>query len=453
MAQGTFHIITFGCQMNVNDSFWLSRSLQRRGFVESPLEQAEIVILNTCSVRDKPEQKVYAALGRIKYETRRVPNSFAVVAGCVAQQIGAGFFERFPQVRLVVGGDGLAMAPDAIERLHADPALRLNLTDFSEVYPERDPALPAHGEGDIPPVAYVNIMQGCDNFCTYCIVPFTRGRQKSRSPEAILDECRALIDNGAKEITLLGQNVNSYGLDKHASGDTSFAQLLRRVAELPGLARLRFVTPHPKDLSPDVIALFAELPNLCPRLHLPLQAGSDRVLARMNRKYDMARYMSLVEALRTARPDIALSTDLIVGFPGETEEQFQETLAAVRAVDFMSSFSFCYSDRPGTAASRHEEKVEPAEKLHRLERLQALQEGLSSKWLKARVGCETEVLLEGVSRKQDGEDAGSESWQGRDPWGDAVNVSLPSGVGAPGLILPVRIVADKKHSLVGEVRK
>lgn len=453
MAQGTFHIITFGCQMNVNDSFWLSRSLQRRGFVESPLEQAEIVILNTCSVRDKPEQKVYAALGRIKYETRRVPNSFAVVAGCVAQQIGAGFFERFPQVRLVVGGDGLAMAPDAIERLHVDPALRLNLTDFSEVYPERDPALPAHGEGDIPPVAYVNIMQGCDNFCTYCIVPFTRGRQKSRSPEAILDECRALIDNGAKEITLLGQNVNSYGLDKHASGDTSFAQLLRRVAELPGLARLRFVTPHPKDLSPDVITMFAELPNLCPRLHLPLQAGSDRVLARMNRKYDMARYMSLVEALRTARPDIALSTDLIVGFPGETEEQFQETLAAVRAVDFMSSFSFCYSDRPGTAASRHEEKVEPAEKLHRLERLQALQEGLSSKWLKARVGCETEVLLEDVSRKQDGEDAGSESWQGRDPWGDAVNVSLPSGVGAPGLILPVRIVADKKHSLVGEIRK
>ena len=174
MAQGTFHIITFGCQMNVNDSFWLARSLQRRGFVESPLEKAEVVILNTCSVRDKPEQKVYAALGRIKYETRRVPGSFAVVAGCVAQQIGAGFFERFPQVRLVVGGDGLAMAPDAIERLHGDPSLRLNLTDFSEIYPERDPALPAQGEGEIPPVAFVNIMQGCDNFCTYCIVPFTR---------------------------------------------------------------------------------------------------------------------------------------------------------------------------------------------------------------------------------------------------------------------------------------
>lgn len=453
MAQGTFHIITFGCQMNVNDSFWLTRSLQRRGFVESPLEKAEIVILNTCSVRDKPEQKVYAALGRIKYETRRVPGSFAVVAGCVAQQIGTGFFERFPQVRLVVGGDGLAMAPDAIERLHADPKLRINLTDFSEVYPERDPALPARGEGPIPPVAYVNIMQGCDNFCTYCIVPFTRGRQKSRHADAILDECRALVDSGAKEITLLGQNVNAYGLDKHATGDVSFGQLLRRVAEVPGLARLRFVTPHPKDLSADVIAMFGELPNLCPRLHLPLQAGSDRVLARMNRKYDMARYKELVDGLRAARPDIALSTDLIVGFPGETEEEFQETLAAVRDVRFMSSFSFCYSDRPGTAASRHADKVEPAEKLRRLERLQAVQEELSGEWLQERVGCRTEVLLEGTSRKQDGEDTASESWQGRDPWGDAVNVSLPCGMGAAGLTVPVTIVTAKKHSLVGEVRQ
>ena len=325
MAQGTFHIITFGCQMNVNDSFWLAESLQRRGFVESPLEKAEVVILNTCSVRDKPEQKVYAALGRIKYETRRVPSSFAVVAGCVAQQIGAGFFERFPQVRLVVGGDGLAMAPDAIERLHGDPSLRLNLTDFSEIYRERDPALPAQGEGEIPPVAFVNIMQGCDNFCTYCIVPFTRGRQKSRDAGAILDECRALIDNGAKEITLLGQNVNSYGLDKHASGDTSFTRLLRKVSELPGLARLRFVTPHPKDLSPEVIAMFGEVPNLCPRLHLPLQAGSDRVLARMNRKYDMARYMTLVEGPARSAPDIVLCprTSSSV-FPAKRKSNFKK---------------------------------------------------------------------------------------------------------------------------------
>ena len=448
MAQRTFHILTFGCQMNVNDSSWLARALRQRGFAETSLDKAGVVILNTCSVRDKPEQKVYAALGRIKYETRRTPGAFAVVAGCVAQQIGDGFFDRFSQVRLVVGGDGLAMAPDAIERLCADQTLRLNLTDFTEVYPERDPALPASG-GGVPPVAYVNIMQGCDNFCAYCIVPFTRGRQKSRNAAAILDECRTLIANGAREITLLGQNVNAYGLDGHARGNLSFADLLRRVAELPGLARLRFVTPHPKDLSPEVIAMFGELPNLCPRLHLPLQAGSDRVLARMGRKYDMARFMHLVDELRAVRPDIALSTDLIVGFPGETEEQFQETLDAVRRVNFMSSFSFCYSDRPGTAASRIIDKVDPAEKAHRLELLQALQEELSTVWLQGRVGCETELLLEGTSRKQDAENG--ESWQGRDPWGDAVNVMLPSGTGAAGQILPVRIVAAKKHSLVGEV--
>lgn len=448
MAQRTFHILTFGCQMNVNDSAWLSRSLQQRGFTETTLDKAGVIILNTCSVRDKPEQKVYAALGRIKYETRHTPGAFAVVAGCVAQQIGSGFFDRFAQVRLVVGGDGLAMAPDAIERLCHERNLRLNLTDFSEVYPERDPALPASG-GNIPPVAYVNIMQGCDNFCAYCIVPFTRGRQKSRDASAILDECRALIANGAKEITLLGQNVNAYGLDGHATNAPSFAELLRQVAVLPGLARLRFVTPHPKDLSPEVIAMFGELPNLCPRLHLPLQAGSDRVLARMGRKYDMARFLHLVDALRAARPDIALSTDLIVGFPGETEEQFQETLDAVRRVNFMSSFSFCYSDRPGTAASRILDKVPHAEKLHRLERLQAVQEELSAQWLSQKVGCQTELLLEGTSRRQDA--GNGESWQGRDPWGDTVNVVLPSGTGAVGQLLPVRITGARKHSLIGEV--
>lgn len=468
MAHGTFHILTFGCQMNANDSSWLTRALERRGFVASALEDAGIVILNTCSVRDKPEQKVYAALGRIKHLTRNKPDAFAVVAGCVAQQIGAGFFNRFPKVRLVVGGDGLAQAPDAIERLCADKKLRLNLTAFSENYPERDPALPERHSTEngvaaralfehdaavqtatpVPPVAYVNIMQGCDNYCAYCIVPYTRGRQKSRNVTAILDECRAFIDSGAKEITLLGQNVNAYGLDRHSTGDTTFAQLLRQVAALPGLARLRFVTPHPKDLSSDVIAMFAELPNLCPRLHLPLQSGSDAVLARMGRKYDMSRFLRLVEELRTVRPDIALSTDIIVGFPGETEDDFQKTLDAMDAAAFMSSFSFCYSDRPGTAASRFSGKIDPAEQSRRLERLQDRQASLAARWLQARTDCETNMLLEGVSRKQDGD---AESWQGRDPWGDAVNVALPEGFGAPGRILPVRIVAARRHSLVAEV--
>jgi len=468
MPAGTFHILTFGCQMNVNDSLWLARSLRRLGFVETPLEHAEVTILNTCSVREKPEQKVYSALGRIRHATRGTPGAFAVVAGCVAQQIGAGFFERFPQVRLVVGSDGIAMAPQAIARLCDDPNLRLDYTLFSESYPERDPAL-SGAPGETPgPIAYVNIMQGCDNFCAYCIVPYTRGRQKSRATGAILDECRAALDNGAKEITLLGQNVNAFGLDAHGDPGVSFPGLLRQAAALPGLERLRFVTPHPKDFSPETAALFADLPVLCPRLHLPLQAGSDAVLTRMRRRYDRAGYLRLVEELRRARPDLALSTDIIVGFPGESEADFQETLDMLDAAGFMSSFSFVYSDRPGTKASRFPDKIPPEVKAERLDRLQERQEILSEQWLAGMVGRETTVLLEGPSRKADlppvapetdspkspstaltGENK-SESWQGRDPWGDAVNVRLPKGVGAPGMLLPVRLTAAKRHSLLAE---
>lgn len=456
MFQGTFHILTFGCQMNVNDSFWLSRSLQRRGFEESTLDEAGIVILNTCSVRDKPEQKVYTALGRIRHMTRHIPNAFVVVAGCVAQQIGSGFFDRFPQVRLVVGSDGLATAPDAIERLCREPGLRLDLTAFSEAYPERDAALSETSPVD--PVGYVNIMQGCDNFCSYCIVPFTRGRQKSRAAAAVLAECRSLLQAGVQEITLLGQNVNAYGLDKRnrIQGDTSFAELLRQVSDLRNgpeqdrLPRLRFVTPHPKDFSEETVSLFAELPNLCPRLHLPLQAGSNAVLSRMGRRYTMERYLELVRQLREAQPDLALSTDLIVGFPGETESQFQETLDALEAANFMSSFSFCYSDRPGTAASRLGNKIAPEEKAERLSRLQARQDILAERWLQSRIGLSTQLLLENLSRRQEQEDATVENWQGRDPWGDTVNVALPRSVGKPGLLLPVRLIAAKRHSLVAE---
>ncbi|MBO4312190.1 MAG: tRNA (N6-isopentenyl adenosine(37)-C2)-methylthiotransferase MiaB [Desulfovibrionaceae bacterium] len=447
MAPRTYHILTFGCQMNVTDSQWLARALEKRGFSAAPLEEARVAIVNTCSVREKPELKVYSALGRIRHASRNVPGAFAVVAGCVAQQIGSGFFEKFPHVRLVVGGDAIGSAPEAIERLCQEPGLRLNLTDFSASYNERDPAI---GPSDtLPPVAFVNIMQGCNNFCAYCIVPYTRGRQKSRSSEAILDECRAVLDRGAKEITLLGQNVNSYGMDNgETSGPSRFAELLCRVAELPGLLRLRFVTPHPKDLSPEVIRLFGELPQLCPRLHLPLQAGSDAVLKRMGRKYDSAAYMRLVEALRKACPDIALSTDLIVGFPGESEEDFRQTLHLVQEAGFMSGFSFCYSDRPGTASAGFDGKIAAEEKLERLERLQAQLEQQAEAWLAGRVGRRTDILLEGASRKGSGASA-AESWQGKDPWGDTVNIALPAG--HPGDLVRVEISAAKRHSLMGTV--
>jgi tRNA-2-methylthio-N6-dimethylallyladenosine synthase len=436
-----FHIMTFGCQMNVSDSEWLARTLLQRAFVQKPLEEAEIVILNTCSVREKPEQKVYSALGRIAQATRRIPQSFVVLAGCVAQQLGEGIFDSFPQVRLVLGSDGLIYAPEAIERLRAEPDARLCFTDFSDSYAERPPEIVASGR-PAKPVAFVNIMQGCDNFCAYCIVPFTRGKPKSRSADAVVAECRAWLEAGAREITLLGQNVNAFGRD---TGGAGFAELLRRVAALPGLARLRFVTSHPKDFSPRLIRAFGELEQLCPRLHLPLQAGSDRVLAAMGRKYDRARYLELIRALRGIRPDMAFSTDIIVGFPGEREEDFQDTLSIVEEIGFMSSFSFCYSDRPGTAAQRLPDKLDAQGKLERLARLQSLQERLSGAWLQEQVGKDSLVLLEGFSRKAAGT---GEAWQGRDPYGTPVNLILPAGTGKPGEFIPVRINEAKKHSLL-----
>ncbi len=444
MRERSYHIITFGCQMNVHDSQWLGRVLQRRGFAEGSLEEAQVVVVNTCSVREKPEQKVMSALGRIRQATGGNPDVLVAVTGCVAQQLGEELF-RQPQVRLVAGSDGIASAPEAIERLLEEPDRKLSLLDFTSSYEEREEGVRAPSG----PVAYVNIMQGCDNFCAYCIVPYTRGRQKSRLTAAVLDDCRKALEDGAREICLLGQNVNAFGRDKHGDG-VSFAELLRRVAALPGLLRLRYVTPHPKDMGPEDVALFGELPNLCPRLHLPLQAGSDAVLARMGRKYDAARYIELTDALRAARPDIALSTDLIVGFPGESEEDFQQTLALMRRCGFMSSFSFCYSDRPGTRASRFLDKIAPDVQQDRLLRLQALQEELGQAWLDARIGQETDVLIEGESRRDDSSD-GLRSWQGRDPYGALVHVGLPSADGdMTGRMVRVRLTEAKKHSLLGQ---
>jgi len=453
MIDRTFCIQTFGCQMNVNDSRWLARALTRRGFTEAGPETARIHILNTCSVRNKPEQKVYSALGRVRRVTTGRTDAFAVVAGCVAQQIGADFFRRFPQVRLIVGGDGLRMAPGAIARLCEERDLRLNLTDFSATYPERDPELEGAantGTAAVGPVAYVNIMQGCDNFCAYCIVPCTRGGQKSRTVAAVLDECRALLDRGAREIVLLGQNVNAYGQDRYGDG-TSFTRLLYRTAELSertDLRRLRFVTSHPKDFSPDSTAAFAALPILASNLHLPIQSGSDAVLARMGRGYTRNTYLRLVENLYKARPDLAITTDIIVGFPGETERDFQDTLAVMRAVPYASSFSFCYSDRPGTAACSLPDKVPQDIAALRLERLQALQQELTLARLTGLVGQTAEVLLESPSPRPAGETA---SWQGRDNWGNVVHVApCDAARGRAGDSIPVRITEARKHSLVAE---
>ncbi|WP_165079529.1 MULTISPECIES: tRNA (N6-isopentenyl adenosine(37)-C2)-methylthiotransferase MiaB [unclassified Desulfovibrio] len=452
MQPRSYHILTFGCQMNVHDSGWLAAALEARGFAPAALGDAEVVVINTCSVREKPEQKVMSALGRVRQATGGDGRVLVAVAGCVAQQLGAELFDRSPQVRLVAGSDGIAQAPEAIERLLAEPAARLTLCAFTEAFPEKE-AAPRHAAG---PSALVTIMQGCDNFCAYCIVPFTRGRQKSRTAGAILEECRRRIDEGASEITLLGQNVNAYGQDKTGDG-TGFSRLLEQVAALPGLARLRYVTPHPKDMGPEDVATFGSLPALCPRLHLPLQAGSDAVLKRMRRRYDSAGFLRLVEGLRSARPDIALSTDLIVGFPGETESDFQATLDMMEACGFMSSFSFCYSDRPGAAAARFPDKVAPEVQHERLLRLQALQDRLGQRWLDGRVGQATTLLIEGPSPRQEADapdaapGAPHEDWQGRDPYGVPVHVPLPKGIDHTGRLVPVDIVAAKRHSLVGRL--
>ncbi len=469
----TFHIVTFGCQMNVGDSDWLARALVSRGWRQVAEDEAWLFVLNTCSVRDKPEQKVYSELGRLAAHGRKKPGLMAAVGGCVAQQIGRGFFARFPFVRLVFGSDGIARAPEALDRLFDEPGELASLLDFDPTYQERPallgpmpgkavsaitPAFDADaGEPEAGPAqAFVNIMQGCDNFCAYCIVPYTRGRQKSRSPQAVLDECRQRVELGAREITLLGQNVNSYGLDSggDSTGGVGFAELLRRVAAIPGLLRLRFTTSHPKDIAPEVIRAFGELKNLCPALHLPLQAGSDAVLKRMGRKYDRARYLGIVEALRAARPDIALTTDLIVGFPGEGEEDFLQTLEMMERVGFESSFSFRYSDRPGVAAVRMNPKVPEEVAQERLLRLQSVQNGITKESLKRLEGSEILVLLEAESRRQD---AGEPFWRGRDGGGRVVNVRVDAGAlqetqgdSLAGKMLRVRVVQAKNHSLLGE---
>jgi len=429
--------------MNVADSDWLSQALVSRGWTESSEEDAQVFVVTTCSVREKPEQKVYSLLGRLKGYVDGDPGVFVAVGGCVAQQIGEEFWSRFPFVRLVFGTDGTAMVPQALERLAADPGLRISLLDFLDHYPEREQP----EGGRVGAQAFVNIMQGCDNFCAYCIVPFTRGRQKSRGSDAVVAECESLVRRGARELTLLGQNVNSYGQDKHGDG-TSFAELLRRISAIPGLVRLKFTTSHPKDIAPEVVAAFGELPNLCPQLHLPVQSGSDAVLKSMGRKYTRQRYLDIVADLRRVCPQITLTTDIIVGFPGETRKDFEDTLELMRQVRYESSFSFKYSDRPGVRAEKMDFKVPEDEKSRRLAALQELQNSITAEELARQVGVLADVLVEGHSKMQD---EGLLYWRGRDGGGRIVNFPSPLPE-LTGKMVRVLIRDAKKHSLSGEIR-
>ncbi len=435
-----FHVATFGCQMNVNDSLWLTRALVANGHVEADVKEADFFILNTCSVRDKPEKNVHSTIGRFKKQN---PAMWGLVMGCVAQQHGKDLFKRHTNLRLVIGTDTLYNAPEYIEEILARESLNYKkkkkevFTEFSEVFPDRYHYLKEE-EGNSP-TAYVNIMQGCDNYCAYCIVPYTRGVPKSRSTQSILDECQAWLDKGAKEIQLLGQNVNAFGLDRLNDG-SSFADLLRKIDALEGVKRLRFMTPHPKDLSDDTIALFGELKTLCPRVHLPLQAGADRTLERMNRKYTRSDYLTLVEKLRKVRPDISIGSDIIVGFPGETEEEFEDTLDMMRKAPIVFSFAFAYSDRPGTKASIMPDKIPQKVQLERLERLQDLQREISRDFMASFVGKEVELLIEGESKN-------TPTAQARDIHGNAVHVATKAKVGE---FIMAKVVEAFPYSLVAE---
>lgn len=446
------YINTIGCQMNVYDSDRMMRRLAEDGFISAPsIETADLVIVNTCAIREKAVQKVHSFLGRMRAMKKKNPALTVVVAGCVAQQQGAALAARFPEVDVVMGTHAVERLPELLRRAKAEgmPLVDVALT---ETIHER-PVAPSliHGEREV--TGFVTIMRGCDNYCTYCVVPYVRGREISREPGAIIAEIENLARSGVREITLLGQNVNSYGVKE---GLTSFPELLARVNDIEGILRIRFVTSHPKDLSDALIASFGRLAKLCGHIHLPVQSGSDAVLKRMNRKYTRAAYLEKIAKLREVLPDIAISTDFIVGFPGETEADFNDTLALMQDVRFDSLFAFAYSDRPEAPAARFTDKV-PADVIYsRLQDLLDLQKKITAAQRAALIGRVFPVLIEGESknqRKKPGA-AGVVELTGRTPENRIVNFSVPAD--SPdgldrlkGRIMSVRIEKAFLNSLRG----
>ncbi|NOY44240.1 MAG: tRNA (N6-isopentenyl adenosine(37)-C2)-methylthiotransferase MiaB [Deltaproteobacteria bacterium] len=434
-----FYVQTFGCQMNDHDSGVLARLLEEAGHLEvAQPDEADLIVVNTCAIREKAEQKLFSQLGRYRLLKDRRPDLTIAVGGCVAQDAGRRLFRRAPYVDLVFGTHVLHDVPDLVARVRRTG--RRIVATPEEQDPERLEAFYAHHRARAV-TAYVTVMQGCDNYCAYCIVPYVRGRELSRPVDEVVAEVERLVAQGVAEVTLLGQNVNSYGLKPR--GEADFPALVRRLARIPGLLRIRFTTSHPKDLSDDLIRCFGDVPALMPHIHLPLQSGSDRVLEAMRRRYTVARYLSLVERLRETRPGIAITSDMIVGFPGETEEDFLATLEVMERVRFDGLFSFKFSPRPGTLAARLPEPVPERVKEERLARLQALQQAHTLERNQALVGTVRPVLVEGPSK------AGGGQVSGRTPENKIVN--FPGDPTWVGREVDVRITAAAVNSLRGEV--
>jgi tRNA-2-methylthio-N6-dimethylallyladenosine synthase len=388
------YLQTFGCQMNVHDSEKMLTILAENDYRPTEdIHRADIILLNTCSVREKPEHKVYSALGRLKKLKEKNHHLVIGVGGCVAQQEGKRLLDRIGHLDLVFGTHNLHRLPELIGDVQASREPTCSVEFYDEV--KSLDVFPAPSDGE-KVKSYVTIMQGCDNFCSFCIVPHVRGSQKSRPSENILGEIKSLTKRGVREVTLLGQNVNSYGKD--LSGGLPFPQLLTHINEIEGLWRIRFTTSHPKDISEELIAACGKLEKVCKHIHLPFQSGSDKILERMNRGYTRKQYMEKGEQLREVCPEIGITADVMVGFPGENEGDFHETLDLIRKVQFDNLFSFKYSPRKDTKAARFPDQIDESTKSHRLEVLQKLQKRITLKRNQALEGSYEEILVEGVSK-------------------------------------------------------
>jgi tRNA-2-methylthio-N6-dimethylallyladenosine synthase len=439
-------IKTYGCQMNVYDSTRMSDALARDGYEPTEdMEQADLVLLNTCHIREKAAEKVYSALGRLrdmKKERNKEGREFMIgVAGCVAQAEGEEILRRAPAVDVVIGPQTYHRLPEALRR--AKEGQRIVDTEYAlEDKFEHLPIAEKTQSRARGVTAFLTVQEGCDKFCTFCVVPYTRGSEVSRPVSQIVEEAQKMVEGGVREITLLGQNVNAWhGLGPNGQ-EWTLGDLLYRLAEIPGLARLRYTTSHPRDMDDRLIEAHRDLRALMPYLHLPVQAGSDRILKAMNRRHTAAEYLTLVERIRAARPDIALSGDFIVGFPGETDADFEDTLKLVEKVRYAQAFSFKYSTRPGTPGADLKDQVPEEIKAERLERLQALLLKQQQEFAESCVGKTIELLLEKPGRM-------SQQLIGRSPWLQSVNVDAKAS--QIGDIIKVRITGTGPNSLFSEM--
>ena len=432
------YIETFGCQMNVHDSEQMAVLLAGIGYkITEDSQQADLILINTCSIREKAEQKAFSELGRLMKLKDEKPNLIIGFAGCLAQHMGAKVHSRVKNVDLVFGTHNIHRLPEMVAAIQKE-GKKITQIDFSSKIHSLNVFAPPP-KGSL--CSFVSIMQGCDNYCAYCVVPYLRGPEMSRIPEDIIDEIQKLTRHGVKEVTLLGQNVNSYG--KKLKHGCNFVSLIKKISNIDGIDRIRFTTSHPKDLSDDLIDCFADVPKLCDHIHLPVQSGSNRILKLMNRGYSSEEYLQKIDRLRDICPQISITSDIIVGFPGETQKDYQETIDMMEKIRFDSVFSFKYSERKGTAAQKLQGKVPEAEIKQRLKELQTLQDRHTQEKNTALEGSVREVLVEGRSRNSE-----------HDMMGRARSWKIVNFKGGPELIgnrVKVEITRGYLHSLRGKM--